>query len=308
MEVFNKRLAKMHSYSVAGDCVQYMAGYENYLMVFGNNDLMYFKNVDESIHLLYGESKNAYLKDERRNKFPYSQIPEHIERVSLFRKLIFANQIFDFGKPYILMFDGALAVVTVFKVGEEALAYSKQFAGKLSNERTRVITSKELEIYLATGSLEQLDENDYNNSFIFDNSGRLYEPYAVNERLEQTSFNNEKQRQQRIIDDYIEDKFQKNIKLEKIAPFIVTQKMMIKFKQNGEIKLDHFVIKYLQRGEYEITLRDELIPMESLSMLKLIEELPIIETMIEPKISLKLNRGITKEQLEKEKVLIRTKK
>ena len=298
MEVFNKRLAKMHSYSVAGDCVQYMAGYENYLMVFGNNDLMYFKNVDESIHLLYGESKNAYLKDERRNKFPYSQIPEHIERVSLFRKLIFANQIFDFGKPYILMFDGALAVVTVFKVGEEALAYSKQFAGKLSNERTRVITSKELEIYLATGSLEQLDENDYNNSFIFDNSGRLYEPYAVNERLEQTSFNNEKQRQQRIIDDYIEDKFQKNIKLEEIESFIVTKKLMIKFKQNGEIKIDYFIIKFLQKGKYEIAVTGLPVTMESLSMIKSNIELTSIKTMKEPKINSLLNPHISKEQIE----------
>lgn len=84
---------------------------------------------------------------------------------------------------------------------------------------------------------------------------------------------------------------------------------MIKFKQNGEVKIDAFVVKYLERGKYEIALADLPVTMESLSMIKSKAELPVIKTMKEPKISLSLNPNVTKEQLQEEraKILVRSK-
>lgn len=313
MKKFDEMVAKMHSHYVADDYIQIMLAYQNYLLLFGNNDLMYFKNFIESHPSIREGSRNVYLEDERKNNFPYSQIPEHIERVLLFRKLNFVNQILDFEKPYIRINDGFITKMTAFKDGDEAVVHTKILNGKLCDKRTKTITREELETYLKTGSLEQLDENEYEDTSIFDMNGVLYNSRL---ELEQKWIDKEKERLSRIIDEnnrYKEstkNELQRAIStLDDISPFVLTQKIMIKFKQNGEMKIDAFVVKYLERGKYEIALADLPVTMESLSMIKSKAELPVIKTIKEPKISLSLNPNVTKEQLQEEraKILVRSK-
>ncbi len=303
----------MHSHYVADDYIQIMLAYHNYLLLFGNNDLMYFRNFIESHPSISEGSRNVYLDDERKNNFPYSQIPEHIERVLLFRKLNFVNQILDFEKPYIRINDGFITKITAFKDGDEAIVHTKILNGKLCDEKTKTITREELETYLKTGSLEQLDENEYEDTSIFDMNGKLYNPRL---ELEQKWIDEEKERLSRIIDE--SDRYKECTKnelqraistLDDISPFVLTPKIMIKFKQNGEVKIDAFVVKYLERGKYEIALADLPVTMGSLSMIKSKAELPVIKTMKEPKISLSLNPNVTKEQLQEEraKILVRSK-
>lgn len=303
---------KMHSHYVADNYIQIMLAYRNYLILFGNSDLMYFKNFIESNPSIREGSRNVYLEDERRNNFPYSQIPEHIERV-LFRKLNFVNQILDFEKPYIRINDGFITKITAFKDGDEAVVHTKILNGKLCDEKTKTITREELETYLKTGSLEQLDENEYEDTSIFDMNGKLYNPRL---ELEQKWIDEEKERLSRIIDE--SDRYKESTKnelqraistLDDISPFVLTPKIMIKFKQNGEVKIDAFAVKYLERGKYEIALADLPVTMESLSMIKSKAELHVIKTMKEPKISLSLNPNVTKEQLQEEraKILVRSK-
>lgn len=313
MKKFDEMVVKMHSHYVADDYIQIMLAYHNYLLLFGNNDLMYFRNFIESHPSISEGSRNVYLDDERKNNFPYSQIPEHIERVLLFRKLNFVNQILDFEKPYIRINDGFITKITAFKDGDEAIVHTKILNGKLCDEKTKTITREELETYLKTGSLEQLDENEYEDTSIFDMNGKLYNPRL---ELEQKWIDEEKERLSRIIDE--SDRYKESTKnelqraistLDDISPFVLTPKIMIKFKQNGEVKIDAFVVKYLERGKYEIALADLPVTMESLSMIKSKAELPVIKTMKEPKISLSLNPNVTKEQLQEEraKILVRSK-
>ena len=150
MKKFDEMVEKMHSHYVADDYIQIMLAYHNYLLLFGNNDLMYFRNFIESHPSISEGSRNVYLDDERKNNFPYSQIPEHIERVLLFRKLNFVNQILDFEKPYIRINDGFITKMTAFKDGDEAIVHTKILNGKLCDKRTKRITREELETYLKT--------------------------------------------------------------------------------------------------------------------------------------------------------------
>lgn len=298
MKKFDEMVEKMHSHYVADDYIQIMLAYHNYLLLFGNNDLMYFRNFIESHPSISEGSRNVYLDDERKNNFPYSQIPEHIV---------------DFEKPYIRINDGFITKITAFKDGDEAIVHTKILNGKLCDEKTKTITREELETYLKTGSLEQLDENEYEDTSIFDMNGKLYNPRL---ELEQKWIDEEKERLSRIIDE--SDRYKESTKnelqraistLDDILPFVLTPKIMIKFKQNGEVKIDAFVFKYLERGKYEIALADLPVTMESLSMIKSKAELPVIKTMKEPKISLSLNPNVTKEQLQEEraKILVRSK-
>lgn len=313
MKKFDEIVQKMHSHYVKYDYIQIMLAYRDYLVFFGNKDLMYFKNYFEKSPSLFEGNVNAYLNDERKEDFPYSQIPEHIERVLLFRKMNFVNQILDFEKPYIRINDGLITKMTAYKDGDEAIVHTKILNRKLYNHRTKEITREEIENYLKTGSLKQLDEEEFEDVSIFDMNGRLY-----NSRLEseQIWIDQEKERLTRIISESSEYRESTKIelqraiaKLDEIEPFTLTQKAMIKFKANGEIKIDCFAIKYEERGKYKIIIANLPVTMESLAMIKSKSELPVIKTLKEPKISLSLNPNVTKEQLqeEKAKILTRTK-
>ena len=69
-------------------------------MIFGDNELKHFKNFLYPTNNIQ-KDKNSYLADNRKDSFPYSTIPECVAKVSLFKKRLFVNQIFDFNKPYI---------------------------------------------------------------------------------------------------------------------------------------------------------------------------------------------------------------
>lgn len=316
MKKFDEIVKKSHRHYVNDDYIQIMLGYHDYLLLFGNTDLMYFKNFIESTPSISEGSRNVYLEDERKSNFPYSNIPEHIERVLLFKKLNYVNQILDFEKPYIGIIDGLITKITAFKDGEDAIIQTKILNDELCNQRTKTITREEFETYCKTGSLECLDENEYECTHIFDMNGRLYDSKVVLEKTERKWIDEEKERLSRIIDEVYFNKSSTKYELQRaistldeIAPFVLTRNQMIKFKQNGEIKIDAFVVKYLERGKYEITLADVPVTMESLSMIKSKSKLPAIKTMKEPKIRLSLNPDVTKEQLqeEKAKILVRTK-
>lgn len=307
MKRFDEAVTKIHSHYVADDYTQVMLSYQNYLILFGNGGLMYFKNFIESTPSIIEGSLNIYLEDERKNDFPYSQIPEHIERF-LFRKLYFANQILDFEKPYIRITDGFIIKMTAFKDGDEALVHTKILNGKTYGKITTPVTREELETYLKTGSLEQFDENEYEFCCVFDMNGVLYAPLLV---PEQELIDEEKERLSKIMyqtygyKESTKSEIQRAISsLDDIEPVIFDKRTMLKYKQNGEIKIDIFTIKYLQRGKYEIALTNLPVTMESLSMIKSKIELPIIKASQEPKISLLLNPNITKKQLQEEKARI----
>ena len=295
---------KLHSEYVADDYIQVMLAYRDYLILFGNNDLMYFKNLIKKTSSTNENSVNVYLEDERRNVFPYSQISEHVERVSLFKKLNFVNQILDFEKPYIRINDGIISKMTAFKDGDEALIHTEILNGKLTNKRSKIITREELEKYLKTGSLGSLDENEYEYTKIFDMSGDVYSPTI---RLEHQWINEEKERLSKLIDreNHYSENTKINLKraissLDEVSPFVLIKKIMIKFKPNGEIKIDVFVVNYLERGKYIITLANSPVTLENLSMIRSKVKLPIVK-LREPKIRLSLNPNITKKQLKEEK-------
>lgn len=313
MKIRDEFANRVSSSYVEDDYLQVMLGYQNNLLLFGNKKLMYFKNYNEEVPSLVEGTKNLYLEDARRNHFPYSSIPEHTRRVLLFRKVNYVNQIFDFEEPYIRIYDGFIAKMTAFKDRDGAVVHTKFLNGKLCDPRTKTITREELENYLKTGSLDHLDEEEYEGTCIFDNNGSVYNSELPSE---QNWINSEKARLSKIIidsDEYKDCTKKELLKaistLDTIEPFyIITRKMMIKFKANGEIKIESFAVKFLKQDKYEIVIADLPVTKESLSMIKSRPELPIMKAS-EPRISLLLNPNVAKEQLqeEKDKVLVRKK-
>ena len=307
MKQNSETLSKINYHYVSDDCVQIMMAYRDYLLLFGNNDVMYFKNLKKSYPFYLEKIKNVYLSDERKESFPYSQIPEHIERRSLFQKMNFTNQILNFERPYVRVNDGLISKMEVFKDGQEAIVHRQILNDKLCNKRCRIVTSEEFEKYLDEGSLTQLDENDYQYVKIFDINGTLYNS---GEEMLQTLLHAEKEKLARIIDENEQYDLRKKTELfhsismiDHILPFVFVSKVMVKFKQNHDIKIDVFEVKYLGSETYEIRLADLPVTRESLSMIKQNFKRSTLKTMREPKINLSLIHHATKEQL---KILMRS--
>lgn len=92
---------------VSDECVQVMEPYAgSYISIVG--DELMLNIVDDTVEV------NKYLDDSRRFSFPYSSIPEHVEK-NLLGKFNYVNQLYDFGKKYIVLKDGFVFENSVFK-------------------------------------------------------------------------------------------------------------------------------------------------------------------------------------------------
>lgn len=92
MNLNNRVIQKIDNKYVGDECIQMMMAYRKYLGLIGNGEILYHDQPNFKLI-------NKYLEDERKNQFPYSNIPTHIKRVG-FKKFKVANQLLNFDTPY----------------------------------------------------------------------------------------------------------------------------------------------------------------------------------------------------------------
>ena len=102
---------------VGNDCIQTMIGYCNHFRLYGNGSLLYHGKLTKNQPYV-----NAYLTDSRASQFPYSSIPEHIER-EFGEKYRFTNQIYDYEKPYLSVIGGKIFQETAYQYKDGALLH-----------------------------------------------------------------------------------------------------------------------------------------------------------------------------------------
>ena len=123
---------------VQDDCLQEMVGYNGEICIIDSEGIVYSDLSDEEI-------KNEYLYDERRFNFPYSNIPSHIRKIG-FKKYKVANRILDFNKIYVHMTKQGIFTEQAIKNGEEALVVFDKLM-YLNNPEEEMLTREELEKY-----------------------------------------------------------------------------------------------------------------------------------------------------------------
>ena len=106
--------------------LQIMLDYQKYLLLIGNKKMMFYNNTQKQP---CEEYTNSYLNDKRRFEFPFSNIPEHTERIYL-KKYSCVNQILELDIPYILVSDGHIVKMTAFKTNNKTYIHSKCFNRK----------------------------------------------------------------------------------------------------------------------------------------------------------------------------------
>lgn len=305
-----EKIYKMHNCFVDYDCIQMFLGYENYVLLFGNNDLMYYNNLIDNNSFKTQKYKNVYLVEPRSTSFPYSSIPEHKERFSLFRTGMFANQILEYNKPYVQISDKILIKRVAYKENGDSFIYSDILNGQNELEKTFIINRKQLQRYFYTGMLENYDDNEYNNKYIISSNGVILKNNLISEQAEQKLIDFDKKQLSILLEQFEYDDIRiKNSLLRAINEMsdiepltIADNNYMVKLKDNGDILIDNFIINYLERNKYEIIISKIPVNVETLEIIKSRIDLSKAKTILAPKIKRSLNPDISLIDLEIEKM------
>jgi hypothetical protein len=142
---------KIDNKYVSADCIQIMIAHCRDMISILNSDGMTYHYVPNSF--LY---TNKYASDPRRKQFPYSDSLTHRERVHL-RKVEFVNQIFDFGRVYLVIADGFVREHFVIKDGDDTLMTTKYLLPELGKTQ-----------FLKTSEVEDLIKNSHCGAFDYE--------------------------------------------------------------------------------------------------------------------------------------------
>lgn len=154
---------------VSDDCVQVMLGYTKNMSVFGMQGLQFHSEEIGNI------ITNGYVLDDRRFQFPYSDRPTHYTKKLFCPKVFYVNQLFDFGKPYIVVKDGCIEKIELYQTQQKRTVLFDSFlipgeeeaerfyieSGKVVqfiNEKTRPQVGYQRFIIESTGRLLNLEE------------------------------------------------------------------------------------------------------------------------------------------------------
>lgn len=271
-----EKIYKIHNCFTSYDCIQIMLGYENYSLLFGNNDLMYYNNLIDDNPFKNQKYKNVYLTEPRKVRFPYSSIPEHKERINLFDKWIFANHIIDYNEPYIQMSDQFLIKRVAYQENGQAFIYSDILNNQRIEEKSIIINIEQLQKCFNSEFLKNYDDNTYNNKYIISNDGVILSNDLISEQFEQKLIFCEKTKLSELLDEFIYDDIRiKNTllramnEMSDIEPLTIADNYyMVKLKDNGEILIDNFIVNYLEKNKYELIISKIPVNVETLEMIK----------------------------------------
>ena len=252
---------RIKSCYVGEDCIQVMVPYEESCVIFNTSDTQYLDHKDNSFI-------NNYIEDERRKQFPYHNIPNHHRN----KKVNFANQIYEFDKPYLEMRLGGVFESYAVKDGDKALLLTKQLI--IENPQKFIATREETEELLKCNN-----ENNKKNYLIFTNGNVTKGINMLPERE-------------------LVDKVVSGINIKDNYFLVELDGTNIKLKMAYvEFKGHH--------DEYEIELYD--IPVRKYTFEEIKYLAKDITDAQEPKINTRFNKGIAKETIEEQKRLVLSK-
>lgn len=309
----NEIVQRINSWYVGDDCAQLMIPYQQAITILNKNGIVYHHKEGSEIFV------NDYTSDERRKQFPYHSIPTHYSK-RFDGRYQYTNQLFDFEETYIRINDGGVIESFVVKDKNEALVVSKIMP---IVKKTSFKTREEIEIMLKQPAQE--NENLFyiyldgtisrNNEF-----GFISEDEIFNYIKEQLSKNVEDFRDymgnnpDSVVSRYLKKndiflKFvEKNIDKLDLNDYQMNISLnhgetILLVKTNGtDISIQGLDIYFISPNYYRVDTYDMPITRYTLEQLKYL--MPKIAKVKEPKIPLKLNPSVTKEDLKREKELI----
>lgn len=291
---------RIQSHYVGDDCIQIMIPhYLNSGITILNSDGMTYHYKPNSYLFV-----NKYTSDKRKDRFPYSQIPNHKSRVR-FKKLEYVNQILDFNRVYIEIANGIIKEDYVVKDGDEALLATKYILP--NQEESKYMTREEVLELLKTanGGMFSSDAGCW-QGYTIPTEERLLEWYKeeiIKRRKSEQGYyqgnNTDKQVSEfffRSVDKMTIDDVPTDMTIFEDA-FLVSI-------ENNEIKsVKAIIVKFMGVNNYKVESYDFPITIYSLEHMKKLEQTNFRKTS-EPKFPRLLNRTIDKHEIKKAKQLV----
>lgn len=309
----NEIVQRINSWYVGEDCVQVMIPYKDAITILDRNGIVYHHQEGSKVI-------NNYITDERRKQFPYHTIPTYNTKFAFYGVYHYANQLFDYEQPYIRINGGHLIESYVVKDKSEALAVSKVMPIYKS---TSFKTRKELEKLFEKPSAE--NESLY---YLYVN-GTIPTKKEFNIPTEKEIFDYIKGQLAKNVNDFRDyvksypesdvgsylrkndfflDFVEHNISTLDLNQYKLNLQLndgatILLAKTNGaDISLQGVDVCFIAPDYYKVDTYDIPVTKYTLEQLKCLT--PKIKKTKEPRITLKANSGITKDDIRREKRLI----
>ena len=247
---------------------------------------------------------NQYISDSRKDQFPYSHIPTHIQRVKG-RKVEFINQIYDFNRVYIVITDNVICENYAVKDGDEALMATKYIIPRL--EKSEVLTREQL---------DNLFNSANGGAFLTDGSTLLECHLPSNEEIlnwyKKQLIERRHAEQEYPIDKELTDYFYASLSrltIENVPSYIpLYKKLIFVFTEEAQGQQEIQSIKginvtFVNQDQFFVETYDFPISIYTLEQLQQLEQTSALKTP-EPKISRLLNPNIAKKQITAENLFL----
>lgn len=134
MKKATETIRKIRNHYVGDGFIQIGLAYQDAVAVIGKEGIKFNSKKKGT--------QNSYLTDERKNIFPYSNIPEHFQ-LGIFNNYKYVNQILNINEPYIELVDGHLQELYVTQSEEGTFLTTKLLIP--SQSKTVILTIEEAE-------------------------------------------------------------------------------------------------------------------------------------------------------------------
>ncbi len=310
MKKTNEIVQRIQSHYVGDDCIQIMFPYQDTLTILNQDGMLYHHKPGSSVYV------NKYLEDERRKQFPYSNIPTHFSKVK-FKKVAYTNQLLDFEKPYIRIGDGYFSESFVIKDNNQALLISSIMK---PDNHVEHMTYDELLKYVGK---HDSDEQVYyvylsgalpsNNERLFPTEERIHS--YIREQLSEniSDFENAAKNYESSVGRYLREnpmflryssKNMRDIDFSSIDFNVgIGDSMLIVRINKGNITIQGVEVMFVRENDYKVDIYDIPVTKYSLEQLKYV---PKINITREPRIPLRLNPGVTRQDVKEAKQMVKT--
>lgn len=243
---------------------------------------------------------NKYPSDDRKNQFPYAEIPIHKSKVGL-KTLEYVNQLLDFNRVYIEITNGVIIENYTVKDGNEAIVATKFI---IPNEKVQPMNRDEVLNLLQTanGGMFSLDGGRWVDYKLPTEEEILewYKKQIIKKRKqEQNTYCVNKE-----LTEYLYKSLDKLTINDVPSDITIYEDAILVTIEEKEIKsIKSIVVKFMSTNNYIVEIYDFPITIYSLEHMKKLEQTSKRKTS-EPKFPRRLNKEIKREELKNVKKLI----
>lgn len=284
-------------------CAQIMIPYSNTISLLNKDGIIF--NQDKKYDFI-----NQYLQHKMREAFPYHNIPNHIQRTGLFGRINLTNQILNFDEHYISITDGIAIDRYIVKDNDTSLLLTKVFPNDINDEQE--YTNKYVPM-----SREELDSifkpsSETEKVYLITTQGELYHSpnmgYNDEENLLESlkenymyQFEKSKQHYSKDAIEFLKTKINE-MTLDDLHHIPLPPTLYLIKIDGTNIKINLIYSELISSNHYIVTIKN--IPLNKYVLEQFKYMAPNIVELKEPKISTRLNPGITKDDIKEAKQMV----